>query len=297
MVELNYNVMPEMPDADKEFIEITTGGIGLPFPKNWNLPPDIVLPKGKVSIYGGLHKVGKTRSALSHVLYLADMGHRISIASFEMQPWEIWVLLWMQYQYLEYGNSFGMIQARVILSSKEPRNHERQQNYKAFRKKYGESIFCIYTPGWTARRAVYGHKLAENIFGKKATVWVTDNAQLVAKDPTIRDIREGQIANSLFFSDCTGLANVGHILISQLNKEGDTAESKQYERDAGMVINFIRDENKETGEKSPVMKIHVKHSRFTQSGLFERWVDVKSGAIVPAAGYTPPAAQGSFYDN
>jgi hypothetical protein len=62
-----------------------------------------------------------------------------------------------------------------------------------------------------------------------------------------------------------------------------------------MVVNFIREVDKETGEKSAAIKIHVKHSRSTASGIFPRWMDVKSGAIVPDAGYTPPDAQRTIY--
>lgn len=296
ITEIQQDMAPTAPNAESDWKEISSPSFGIPFPPNWNLPKDIVMPTGKYTIFGAAQKTGKTRAMLSHALYLADTNHRISIMSCEMPTSQIWLNMWMQKQYLDFKNSFGEIEARRMMASKEVRWHEVKQSYHAFREKYDKKIFVIYTPGWTARRIVYGHKLSENLFGKPATVWCTDYAQIIAKDPSVRDMREAQIQNSLFFTVSTGIANVAHILVSQLNNEGMTSESAQYERDAGMVINFRRDENKETGEKSPVLKIHIKHSRSTASGLFDRWVDVKSGAIVPMSSYTAPDSQGSFYE-
>ena len=294
IAEIRVDRAPDMPDAEREWNSIITGGIGIPFPPNWNLPKDIVKPKGKFVVYGGKQKTGKTRAACSDVLYLAEIGHRVAFASCEMPPEQVWLLLWMQKQFLDFRNSFSEISVRHMFASKDAKFSEVRNHFKEFRKEYGNKIFIIHTPGWTARRILYACKLSENVFGKPETIRVIDYAQLIQKDASIRDMREGQIANSLLLSNTTGQDNVGMILVSQLNEAGNTAESVQYERDAGMVINFIREEDKATGEKSPVIKIHVKHSRSTASGIFDRWLDVKSGAIVPDAGYTPPERQQRF---
>jgi hypothetical protein len=297
IAEIQTHRAPESPDAERDWKELSSPAFGVMFPPNWSMPKDIVMPRGKFTVFGAAQKTGKTRAMLSHCLYLADVGHRVSIMSGEMPTSQIWLNMWMQSQFLEFRNSFGEIEARKMMASKDLKYTPTQDSYHSFRKKYAEKIFVIYTPGWTARRIVYGHKLSENLFGKPATVWATDYAQIIAKEPTIRDMRESQIYNSQLFTVATGLANVAHILVSQLNNDGMTAESAQYERDAGMVINFRRDEDKDTGEKSPKIKIHVKHSRSTASGIFERWLDVKSGAIVNDSTYQPPDARGNLYEN
>jgi hypothetical protein len=295
ITEIKNDVAPVDPDPESDWKEVSSGTFGVPFPPNWNMPRDIAIPRGKYTIFGAPQKTGKTRATISALLYLADIGHKVSFMSGEMPTSQIWLLAWMQKQFLDYRNSFGEFEARSFMASKDPRHSGHHESFKAFRKHYGEKIFVLYTPGWNAKRIVYGHKRAENHFGRPATIWATDYAQIIGKDLSARDMRESQINNSLYFTVSTGIANVAHILVSQVNDLGVTAESSQYERDAGMVVNFIREVDKETGEKSAAIKIHVKHSRSTASGIFPRWMDVKSGAIVPDAGYTPPDAQRTIY--
>jgi len=295
ITEIKNDIAPVEPDPEADWREVSAGIFGVPFPPTWGLPRDIAIPRGKYTIFGAPQKTGKTRATISALLFLADMGHRVSFMSGEMPTSQIWLLAWMQKQFLDYRKSYGEFEARTLMASKDLRNSAHHDSFRAFRKQYGEKMFILYTPGWSAKRIVYGHKLAENHFGRPATVWATDYAQIIGKDPAARDMRESQINNSLFFTIATGVANVAHILVSQVNDLGVTAESAQYERDAGMVVNFIREADKETGEKSAAIKIHIKHSRSTASGIFPRWMDVKSGAIVQDAGYTPPEAQGKMY--
>jgi len=296
IMEIKTDAAPVMPDPEAEWAEISAPNFGVMFPTNWNLPRDIIMPRGKFTVLAAKQKTGKTRGALSIALSLADTGFKISIASGEMYASQIWLLLWMQKQYLEFKNSFGEIDARTMMASKDLKWRPNQESFHDFRRRYADKIFVLYTAGWTARRTVYGHKLAENIFGKPAQAWVTDYVQILAGDPMIRDIRQQQINNSQIMSIATGVSNVAHIAVSQTNEQGVTSESTQYEKDAGMVVNLIREENAETGEKSPELTIHVKHSRSTRSGKFKAWLDVKSGAIVPSALYEAPDRQGSFYD-
>ncbi len=295
ITEIKNDIAPIEPDPEADWAEVSVPNFGVPFPPNWGLPKDFAIPKGKYTIFGAPQKTGKTRATISALLYLADIGHRVSFMSGEMPTSQIWLQAWMQKQFLDFRNSYGEFEARAIMASKDVLKTPYHESFKSFRKEYGQKMFILYTPGWSAKRIVYGHKLAENHFGRPSTVWATDYAQIIGKDPAARDMRESQINNSLFFTVATGVANVAHILVSQVNNEGVTAESAQYERDAGMVINFIREVDKETGEKSPKIKIHVKHSRTTASGIFERWMDVRSGAIVNSESYTPPEAQRSFY--
>jgi hypothetical protein len=296
ITEIKNDVAPVEPDPEADWIEVSQGIFGVPFPPNWGMPKDIAIPRGKYTIFGAPQKTGKTRATISALLYLADIGHKVSFMSGEMPTSQIWLLAWMQKQFLDYRNSFGEFEARTFMASKDPRHIGHHESFKNFRREYGKKMFVLYTPGWSAKRIVYGHKLAQNHFGRPATVWATDYAQIIGKDPSARDMRESQINNSLYFTVATGVANVAHILVSQVNEMGVTAESTQYERDAGMVVNFIRETNKDTGEKSAQIKIHVKHSRSTASGIFTRWMDVKSGAIVPDAGYIPKESQGRFDD-
>ena len=291
IMQIKVDAAPIMPDAAAEWEEISAPNFGVTFPPNWNIPNDIIIPRGKFMVLAAKQKTGKTRGALSIALHLADIGHKVSIASGEMHTSQIWLLLWMQRQYLDFKNSFGEIEARVRMASKDVRWEPTKDSFHEFRKSYGSKIFAIYTAGWTARRVIYGHKLAENIFGKAAQARVTDYAQILAPEPSIKDIRQQHIYNSQLLSVETGIANCAHILVSQLSDSGMTAESSQYEKDAGMVVNLLRDEDTNTGEKSPELTIHVKHSRSTRSGKFRSWLDVKSGAIVPSAAYMPPDAQ------
>lgn len=296
IVEAKHDINPVITTPENEFDEIITSGAGMPFPPNWNIPKDIYMPRGKFTVFQAKQKTGKTRAMLSDLLYLAQIGHRVAIASGEMPTGQLWLNLWMQDQFLRLRNSWSEIDARIFIQTKDPRKEETKKNIYDFRKKYDGKIFALYTPGWTARRQVYGLKLAENVTGKKPTVWAIDYAQIIGKDQNIRDFREGHIQNSIFLTNAFGIENVGGILVSQSNDAGNTSESQQYERDAGMVINFYRKEE-ESGEKSPTITIHVKHSRSTASGKFDRWLDVRSGAIVPDAGYTPEEAQGTFYES
>lgn len=297
IMEMKTDAAPVMPDPVSEWAEISAPNFGMSFPKNWSMPTDIVIPRGKFTVLAAKQKTGKTRGALSIALHLADSGHKVSIASGEMYASQIWLLMWMQRQYLDFKNSFGEIEARTMMASKDTKWQPTKDAYHDFRKRYADKIFVIYTAGWTARRQVYGHKLAENVFGKPSSAWVTDYAQIIQGEPSIRDIRQQQIYNSQLLNIATGLSNVGHILVSQLSESGMTAESSQYEKDAGMVVNLIREEDQATGEKSPEITIHVKHSRSTRSGKFRSWLDVKSGAIVPNSSYMPADRQGRMYED
>lgn len=295
LMEIQQEQAPEFPNAEKDWQEISNPTFGIQFPTNWNMDRDIVMPRGKFTIFAAEQKTGKTRAMLSQCLFTADANHKVSIMSGEMPTSQIWLLLWLQRQFLDFKNSMGEIEARARMASKDIRWHELRNNYHNFRALYSDKIFVMYTPGWTARRIVYGHKLAENIFGKPAALWATDYAQIIAKEKTAKDMRESQIYNSQLFTVATGIANTAHVLVSQLNKGGDTAESRQYEMDAGMVINFSRKVS-EDGQKSNELIINIKHSRSTQSGIFTRWLDAKSGAIVPDATYSPRDSQGRMYD-
>lgn len=296
IAEIKHELAPATPDAEADWAEISAPNFGAPFPPNWGMTRDYVIPRGKYIIFNAPPKTGKTRAALSLALHLANIGHRVSFLSGEMPTSQLWLLLWMQRFFLETGKSYGEFEARAIMAGKDTRNIPIHESYHNFRREYGKKIWVAYTPGWSARRTIYGHKLSENLWGKPATAWFTDYAQILGKDPSAKDMRESHINNSLTMTVATGIAGVAHILVSQVNDLGVTAESSQYERDAGMVINFSREADKVTGEKSDMLKIHIKHSRSTPSRIFTAHMDVKSGAIVPSAAWRPADAQGRFDD-
>jgi hypothetical protein len=297
IMEIKTDSAPEMASKESEWAEISAPNFGVTFPVNWNMPKDIVIPRGKMLMLAAKQKTGKTRGALSLALDMADKGFKISIASGEMYSSQIWLNMWMQRQFLDFRNSFGEIEARTMMASKDFKWQPNKDAYHDFRNRYDDKICVHYTAGYTARRVLYSHKLmSENTFGKRASVKITDYVQILAPDPTIKDIRQQHIYNSQLLSIDTGIENSVHIAVSQTNEQGVTSESTQYEKDAGMVVNLIREEDAMTGEKSPELMIHIKHSRSTRSGKFRAWLDVKSGAIVPSSTYTPADRQGRFYE-
>lgn len=84
------------------------------------------------------------------------------------------------------------------------------------------------------------------------------------------------------------------ILISQLNDDGKTAESRQFEKDAGQWIVIERERDKDTEELSPVVHIRVKKGRRTGTGKMICHLDAMSGAFIPSGHWSPAKEQ--LYD-
>lgn len=293
----HYDEVPEMPDAESEFDEIINSGIGYSFPDEWSIPKEIMMPTGLMTVFKAKQKTGKSRAMLSVMLAMAKKNLCVSIMSSEMPTAQVWLNLFMQHQYLERKVSYSEFEARLALKSDHVKWTEVREAIKRFRKDFDKNIFVLHTPGWTARRLVYGARLGENHFGKKPHFWGIDYAQIIEGEPSIRDMRQQHIFNSLYLTKTMKYEKIGGIVVSQQSESGATAESQQYEKDAGMVVALTRETDKDTGKKSPQVEIFVEHSRSTESGKFQRFMDVKSGAIVFDNLYLPPSDRATYHDS
>ena len=292
ILDSQQDTIPILTEPEREFDDLARTGLGFPFPPNWGLPKEIVIPCGTFTIFGARKKTGKSRAMIAAAFHLSLIGKKVVILSCEMPPSQVWLNLWMQANYLTKGNIYSEYDCRAFMQNLKS---EKREEIVRFRKNMDDKICVINTRGWTAKRIVYAAKLSENKFGKPADVWAIDYPQIIQPEANDNkfDLRQHHNRTSLYLSDVIGANNVGCIMPSQLSEMGQTSESGNYENDAGCVLNFVRDEDKATGVRGDVMKIIVKYSRSTGGGLFERHLQTATGVITTRKDYEPPRPEQS----
>ena len=113
---------------------------------------------------------------------------------------------------------------------------------------------------WSMSRIIYGAENAENYFGRPADCVILDYAQRIDPEPASRnkDIRLQMIEASRMWANYVKSKQKVGILISQLNDDGKTAESRQFEKDAGQWVVIERKYDEDSDTFSSEVKIRFK---------------------------------------
>lgn len=153
-------------------------------------------------------------------------------------------------------------------------------------KKYVRIVEAEY---WSMSSIILEIERSENIFGATVQCAMVDYIQLVEAEhkDSVKDIRHQMIAKSRMWKNYAKSRNIVPIIISQLNDDGRTAESTQFEKDAGQWIVIERERDKDTEELSPSVTIRIKKGRRTGSGKLVCHFDGPSGALIPSALWHP----------
>jgi len=129
----------------------------------------------------------------------------------------------------------------------------------------------------------------ENIFGEMPKCVINDYIQINETEHLLKrdSVREQNIDKSKTFKRYVKGKPMALINVSQLNDDNRTAESTQFEKDAAQWIILEREQDKDTDELSPVLKIRMVKGRRTGSGRFICHFDGPSGAFIPNSDWSP----------
>lgn len=171
-----------------------------------------------------------------------------------------------------------------------PKYKELASNVYRFAEQIKKFIRIVEAESLSMSSILLEIERTENQFGEPVKCALLDYIQLVEPEhkDSVKELRHQMIAKSRMWKNYAKGRNIVPIIISQLNDDGRTAESTQFEKDAGQWIVIERELDKDTEELSPSVTIRIKKGRRTGTGKMVCHFDGPSGAFVPSAMWRPP---------
>lgn len=265
---------------------------GIAIPHFWNPPGKSYLRFRAPIVVSAMSGVGKSTAARN--IAVNNFMNKIPTVyvTNEDTMGEAIIGMFTIYTMLNTGQSFGFQEVEEWLHDTERGGTKWKDRARAVYtfagvvKKYVSVIEAEY---WSMSSILLGIEREENKFGEPVQCALLDYMQLTepeARD-TMKELRHQMIAKSRMWKNFSKTRNMACIGISQLNDDGRTAESTQFEKDAGQWIIIDRERDKETEELSPTVTIRVKKGRRTGTGKMVCAIDGKSGAFIPSQLWKP----------
>jgi len=265
---------------------------GIPIPKFWNPAEKSYLRFRAPIVISAQSGVGK--STLARNIAVNNLMLKIPTVYItnEDTMGEAIIGMFTIYTMLNTGRSFAFQEVEEWLHDTERGGTKHKDNARAVyafanaMKKYVSIIEAEY---WSMSSVILGIEREENKFGEPVRCALFDYIQLAepeAKD-TMKEIRHQMIAKSRMWKNFCKTRDMAGVLISQLNDDGRTAESTQFEKDAGQWLIIERERDKNTEELSNTVTIRVKKGRRTGTGKMVCAIDGKSGAFIPGQSWKP----------
>jgi hypothetical protein len=137
----------------------------------------------------------------------------------------------------------------------------------------------------------------ENVFGVPVKCAIIDYIQQMDPEHVSRahEIRLQNIEKSRMWKNYLRGKSLAGIAVSQLNDDGRTAESTQFEKDAGQWLIIERERDKDTDELSSDALIRVVKGRRTGTGRMACHFDGAAGVFLPSGSWQP--IRKNLYDN
>lgn len=265
---------------------------GIAVPKLWNAPDSSMFRAGAPIVISSASGVGKSTTARNIIAHnILKKIPTVYVTNEDMKA-EAIIGLFTIYARIHYGVSASFAEV-------EAWNHNALRgnaiakgdavNLHNFARQIEKTVDIIEAEYWSMSQILYGIEESENRLGVPAKCVILDYVQRVDPEPSSRnrDIRLQMIEASRMWANYVKSKKKVGIIISQMNDNGKTAESSQFEKDAGQWIVIERKYDETTDTFSDEVNIRFRKGRRTGTGRAVCHIDGKSGAFIPFAGWKP----------
>lgn len=265
---------------------------GIKIPMHWNPAHGSYLRAAAPIVISSASGVGKSTTARNIIVHnLLEKIPTVYVTNEDTMA-EAIIGLFTIYARVYNGRTLAFSEVESWLQAEARGSKAFETECRALRgfadkiKKWVQIVEAEY---WSMSRIIFAAEMAENYFGEPAKCVILDYVQRIDPEPTNRhkDVRLQMADASRAWANFVKTKKICGILISQLNDDGKTAESRQFEKDAGQWIVIERERDKTTEELSPVVNIRVKKGRRTGTGKMVCHLDGLSGAFIPSGHWTP----------
>lgn len=266
---------------------------GILIPHHWNPAPKSYFRYRVPIVISAKSGVGKSTLARNIIVnnYLNKI-HTVYITNEDSMA-EAIIGMYTIYIKLSTGRSVKFQEVEEWLSETERGNQKYKElagNVYRFADQIKKYIRIVEAENLAMSSILLEIERTENLFGDPVKCALLDYIQLVEPEhrDNIKELRHQMIAKSRMWKNYAKTRNIVPIIISQLNDDGRTAESTQFEKDAGQWLVIERERDQDTEELSPTVTIRIKKGRRTGTGKMVCHFDGISGAFIPSGHWQPP---------
>lgn len=274
---------------------------GIRIPTLWNAPDNSFFRAGAPVVVSSASGVGKSTTARNIIVHNIMNKIPTVYVTNEDTKAEAVIGLFTIYAKLHLGRSLSFMEVErwnheAAKPNASDAAKENARQLYLFAKQIQKHVCIIEAEYWSMSRIIYGAENAENYFGRPADCVILDYAQRIDPEPASRnkDIRLQMIEASRMWANYVKSKQKVGILISQLNDDGKTAESRQFEKDAGQWVVIERKYDEDSDTFSSEVKIRFKKGRRTGTGRVVCHIDGPSGAFIPTPLWRPPEMKLDF---
>jgi len=265
---------------------------GVKVPHLWNPPENSYFRAGAPVVISSASGVGKSTTARNIIAHnIMNKIPTVYVTNEDMKA-EAIIGLFTIYTRIMTGRSISFMEAEAWNHNAHRGKQADMTEAKAlqsFASLIEKRVDIIEAEYWSMSQILYGIDDAENRLGVPAQCMILDYVQRVDPEPGSRqkDIRLQMIEASRMWANYVKSKKKVGIIISQMNDNGKTAESTQFEKDAGQWLVIQRQYDETTDTFSDEVNIRFRKGRRTGTGRARCFVDPRSGAFIPSPGWTP----------
>lgn len=274
---------------------------GFVLPSSWNAGRDVMLRRGAPIVLASKSGVGKSTTSRNLAVHNLNEKRRTVIMTNEDTKAEILIGLYTIWRRLHTGESIGFEEVEKWLNQNDQDSSKFQHEVSVFKKfcERSEKYICIVEcEYWSWSRIIYGIEWTENHFGCAPDCVIIDYVQRIEPEPVMSriDYRLQHVHGSRLITNYIKRKQCVGILVSQLNESGGTAESTQYQRDAGQLIHIEREYDENSDKYSNEIVIRLKKFRRGATGRGTCYFDSLSGAFISSPTWRPITEPRMFGD-
>lgn len=265
---------------------------GVPFPAHWNAIDGQCFRFGVPTFVQAGSGVGK--STFLRNIAVNNLLLKIPTLYFtnEDSMSEAVIGMFTIFSRWQGGRQFSFQEVEKWLHDAHNGDKEAQSKARVvveFGKKLSEWVRIVEAEYWSMSSIILETERTENYFGEMVKCAMLDYIQLVEPEHGSRaqDVRLQNIEKSKLWKLYFKGKFIAPIVASQGNKDGGTAESSQFEKDAGTRIIIEREQIKDTDELSNEVKIRIVKGRRTGTGRLMCYFDGPSGAFIRSQDWSP----------
>lgn len=265
---------------------------GLRVPKMWNAPDNSFFRAGAPVVVSSASGVGKSTTARNIIAHnILNKIPTVYVTNEDTKA-EAVIGLFTIYTKINTGRSFSFMEVETWNYLAARGNKDAQEKARLlyeFARRIDKFVYIVEAEYWSMSRIIYAAESSENHFGQPCTCVILDYVQRVDPEPgsAKNEIRLQMIEASRRWANYVKSKQKVGILISQLNDDGKTAESKQFEKDAGQWIVIERKYDESTDTFSDEVNIRFRKGRRTGTGRVTCHIDAQSGAFIPSQLWKP----------
>lgn len=274
---------------------------GIDIPSVWNAPQGMMFRRGAPIVVSSASGVGKSTTARNIIVHNIIKKIPTVLVTNEDTKAETLIGLYTIYARLMTGHQFAFndVEKWIIGNAKDSNKYASEvKMFLSFIRGISKYIHIIEAEYWSWSRVLFGIEDSENALGCPPDCVIVDYVQRIDPEPESRnkDVRLQMIEGSRMMANYIKTKKLVGILISQLNDDGKTAESRQFEKDAGQWLVIERKYEETTDTFSNEVVIRFKKGRRTGTGRAVCFVDPTNGAFIPSAIYKPSTGSIPFGD-